>query len=322
MMHAISVLMSTFNESEIEIKMAIESIINQDFNDFEFIIVNDNPKRKDLSELLTQYCDKDSRIKIITNKKNIGLAMSLNKAAEVATSPYLLRMDADDISLPGRLRKQYEVIKTGRYDCICSGFEVIDSQGNKKDRKIRFYNSEDISRNLPFDNIIHHPTIIMTKKIFEDVGGYRDFPCAQDYDLWLRFLARGCVFYMIDEVLLQYRIRENSITSTAKLKQKYTCEYIKLLYMKRLKEGDDKYLYSDYLVFMEKNKANDDIKKEKFIKHNLLLAKANKNIQNKRYIIGYILRLRVFLTSSVYRYGYLKKISMKRLLNRKTESRY
>src|SRR5690625_3589842 len=169
MMPKITIMMSTFNETELELKLAINSILNQNFNDFEYIVVNDNPLRKDLSRILSEFEKEDSRFRVITNNKNIGLAMSLNKAAKLNSSKFLMRMDADDISLPGRINNQYEIINTGKYDCVFSNFELIDKNGITIQNQVynRYYNSMDIQRLLPYDNIIHHPTVLMTREIFE-----------------------------------------------------------------------------------------------------------------------------------------------------------
>ena len=82
----ISVLMSVYNESERELKESVDSILNQSYKNFEFIIVNDNPNNINLKLMLNRFASKDNRIKIIENEKNIGLAMSMNKACLLYTS--------------------------------------------------------------------------------------------------------------------------------------------------------------------------------------------------------------------------------------------
>lgn len=98
-LHKVSVLMSVYNETLNELAESIDSILNQTYKLFEFIIVNDNPTREDLKEILINYQNKDNRIKIIESKENIGLAMSLNKAFDISTGNILVRMDADDMML-------------------------------------------------------------------------------------------------------------------------------------------------------------------------------------------------------------------------------
>ena len=100
--------MSIYSEEEEWIRESIDSILNQTFSDFEFIIINDNPNRDKNNSLLTEYTRIDNRIIIITNEENIGLTKSLNKGLEIARGKYIARMDADDISLPTRFEKQVD----------------------------------------------------------------------------------------------------------------------------------------------------------------------------------------------------------------------
>ena len=101
-MSAISVLISIYKEPEVYIAEAVKSILNQTLSDIEIIIVNDNPQRKEIKGFVSSF--NDERIIFIQNEKNLGLALSMNKAAEYATAPYLARMDADDIAEPERLQ--------------------------------------------------------------------------------------------------------------------------------------------------------------------------------------------------------------------------
>lgn len=103
-MKKISVVMSIYNENIDEIKASIDSILNQTYENIEFIIILDNPTRLDINVLLTEYQKNDTRIKVIYNQKNEGLALSLNKGLEIATGEYIARMDSDDISLQDRLK--------------------------------------------------------------------------------------------------------------------------------------------------------------------------------------------------------------------------
>ena len=119
----ISVLMCTYNEKVIELKESIESILNQSYANFEFIIVNDGPDNVKGKNVLNYYAQKDKRIKIIENEINIGLAASLNKGLDFCNGEYLARMDADDISMPDRLEKEMEFLKKYSLDLV-SCFEI------------------------------------------------------------------------------------------------------------------------------------------------------------------------------------------------------
>ena len=102
-----SVLMSTYNETTKELDESINSILQQTYSNFEFLIINDNPNNYELEKTLKSY--KDSRIKIIHNEENLGLVKSLNNGLKYCNGQYVARMDADDISCPSRIQdeKQY-----------------------------------------------------------------------------------------------------------------------------------------------------------------------------------------------------------------------
>lgn len=102
--------MSVYNEPVDWMRQAIESILNQTYKDFEFIIVNDNPEREENQLVLNEYRDKDSRISVLCNDQNIGLTKSLNKGLENANCEFVARMDADDIAFPDRLKLQLQYL--------------------------------------------------------------------------------------------------------------------------------------------------------------------------------------------------------------------
>ena len=118
-MPKISVLMSVYNEPIDWMRQAIESILNQTYKDFEFIIVNDNPEREENQFVLNEYRNKDSRIIILCNEHNIGLTKSLNKGLTVANGEYIARMDADDIALPKRFEKQALYLAKNKNVFLC-----------------------------------------------------------------------------------------------------------------------------------------------------------------------------------------------------------
>ena len=127
----ISVIMSVYNEKKEWLQMSINSILNQSFKNFEFIIVLDNPDNIELKAVLEQFAAKDSRIKLIYNKKNMGLVYSLNSALKVAKGEYIARMDADDISELDRLEVQYNYFEQNPDIDFVSGFiRIIDEFDN------------------------------------------------------------------------------------------------------------------------------------------------------------------------------------------------
>ena len=124
----VSVIMSVYN-GEKYLKEAINSILNQTFKDYEFIIVNDASTDKSI-KILEEYAKKDNRIGLIHNEKNIGLTRSLNKAIKSANGAYIARQDADDISLPPRLEEEVNFLdKHPTVGLVGSYAWMIDEKG-------------------------------------------------------------------------------------------------------------------------------------------------------------------------------------------------
>jgi len=107
----ISVLMPVYKEPENYLKQSIESVLNQTYVDFEFIIILDNPENQKLEDLILEYRNKDSRIIFHKNNKNLGIAKTLNKGLQIAKGKYIARLDADDIAYPERLEKQLKIME-------------------------------------------------------------------------------------------------------------------------------------------------------------------------------------------------------------------
>ena len=128
-MPKISVLMCVYNDED-WLKNSIDSIVNQTFTDFEFVIVNDGSTDNSL-EIINSYSD--DRIRIINNEENLGLPKSLNRGLNLCKSELIARMDADDISMNNRLEKQYKYLKKNKEIALIGGqAEYIDSDGSKK----------------------------------------------------------------------------------------------------------------------------------------------------------------------------------------------
>ncbi len=307
----ISVLMSVYNEDESQIELAIKSILTQSYSNFELIIINDNPQNSTISKCLNQMKKLSPKIKIYSNHENMGLALSMNEAFKLSKGRYIARMDADDISFPSRFEKQIKVLEGGSYDFVFTNYDLIDEEGNIiKKKTSKYYDSSEIANIIYKKNIIHHPTVMMSRKIFEEAGGYRNFPCAQDYDFWLRLLNLNCRFYMINEVLFQYRIRGNSTTFRKKVQQQLTLEYSRKLLLERLRFGKDSYSFENYTKYIENKKLKNkkiEIQLEKGMKK---LSLASERLKKRRYFSFLYNRIIVFLGNSYYRNYYLTQKKM------------
>lgn len=307
----VSVLMSVYNETIEQLDKAVQSILNQTFDAFEFIIVMDNPDRMDLEQYLSKIVMIDNRVAVVKNEKNIGLARSLNIAAQFSVGKYLARMDADDISERKRLEKQYECIELGQYDLVCSSCCYIDDDENVIGHK-RKMSDDDLTRHLIYYCTITHPTVMMSRDAFDKVGGYRNFPCSQDYDLWLRFFESGSKMHLIDEELVQYRLRENSIGQSNWVKQMVTAWYIQNLHKERIRYRCDSFSQKSYKEFLELNGVFNDEYMKKIQKNATLKRKVDVwagNSSKKLYRIFFILILTV--KNGFYRKYYTKMIGNK-----------
>lgn len=244
-MPMISVIMSVYNEEQ-HVSQAIESILNQTFNDFEFIIVNDGSVDKTY-EIIKRHAEKDKRIRIMNHKKREGLANSLNDGIKIAQGKYIARMDADDISLPERLQKQVEFMERNpQTGAIGSCYQEVDESGNVLPRKQNPRSWKDIKKALFFYNPISHPTVMVRKEVLKKVGSYDEtFPTSQDYELFSR-IAQFSELRNHDEVLL---IRRFPKKVSGRKMRRQTIDSLRIQ-IKMLKRGS---YPLHYTVFLFKN---------------------------------------------------------------------
>jgi len=212
----VTVLMSVYN-GEKYLREAINSILNQTFKDFEFLIINDGSTDRTI-EILQSY--QDPRIKIINDEKNIGLTKSLNKGLKLARGEYIARMDADDISYPNRLEVQYDYLKNNpEVGLIGSWNDVIDEIGNTVGFWKCNYSSEDIYYILNFRNCLAHCSLLFKKELVLNNGGYNEtIKNAQDYELWSR-ISKVAKIYQIQRVLVKWRMDSHPINTQKETSQ-------------------------------------------------------------------------------------------------------
>ncbi len=217
-MASISVIMSVYNEPLNWLKESIESILNQTFREFEFIIINDNPQREDIIESLLTYKGQDNRIHIINNKNNYGPAGSKNKGLAIATGKYIAIMDADDISRPERLERQYHFLENHNgIFLVGSSVKIIGQNGTLKEKITKHSSHKQIVKDLFTGRLaFYHPTIMFRNESFM----YREkFKVTLDLDLYLTFLSSSKRFSNLKDVLLYYRVSNKSISMTKKRTQ-------------------------------------------------------------------------------------------------------
>lgn len=225
-MPKISVILSVGSQKKY-LKDAVQSILNQTFKDFEFIIINDASKNLEIP--------KDSRIKIITNTRHLGLTRSLNIGLKKAKGEFIARMDADDISKPERLKTETEFLEQNPdVALVGSWVDLINEKGSFLHTKKLPIDYENIKNNLIKANQFYHPTLLIRKNILDKVGFYDEkYEFSQDYELVLRIASKYQVAN-IPESLLEYRVNTKSAISHG-----YVKEQAKFALMARIKALKD-----------------------------------------------------------------------------------
>lgn len=205
-MPKISVVMSVYNGQRY-LRESVDSILNQTFADFEFVIINDGSTDK-TRDILSGYEHKDRRVKII-DQQNLGLTRSLNKAILLSHAEFIARQDADDISLRERLFKEYEVISGDEAaDLVCSWYYIIDGNGKMVlERKLP--DERLLAKIIKRENLIAHSSVMLRKTSFFQAGGYdARYKYGQDWFLWQKMNS----IKVLPESLLKYRWADENIT--------------------------------------------------------------------------------------------------------------
>ncbi|WP_155964617.1 glycosyltransferase [Wohlfahrtiimonas chitiniclastica] len=182
---------------------AINSILNQSFRDFEFIIVANGAASNEIENYIFSYFN-DPRIRII--KSSIGqLAYALNLAIDASQYDYIARMDADDIAHKDRLEKQLAYLQKHNLDLVGSSVNLINENDIEIGQRVAL-SGKNINKALPFKCPFIHPTVFYIKERIVNVRGYNSGFNSEDYDLWLRLNRQGITWDNIQEPLLDYRI--------------------------------------------------------------------------------------------------------------------
>lgn len=207
-MPKVSLIMATFNDQPKYLNIAIESIINQSFKDWELIIVDDSNDANTI-ETIDRYSKKDNRIKVVRNNETkYGFVPALNVGLEKACGNYIGRMDGDDISYPMRLEKEVDFLEANlEIDVVGTQTAIIDENGNKTS-EIRFpAHGVKFSVFQIFRCPMQHGTILMRSKLINHGIRYDEhFKRSEDLELWLRLQKKGYRLYNIQEILYDFRI--------------------------------------------------------------------------------------------------------------------
>lgn len=212
----VSILLPAYNAS-LYLQQALDSIIEQTFNDFEVLLIDDGSS-DNTSDIAREYSNRDVRIKYYKNEQNMGLIKTLNKGLMLAKGEYIVRMDSDDIMIKDRLHKQV-VFMDANPECIVSGGQIRyfgDLKGRAPKLPLHY---EDL-RYMALTNCpLYHPTVIVRASSLKKLGlNYNEsYIHAEDYKLWSDIImSTSNSVENIDDIILNYRISKDQITSKYK----------------------------------------------------------------------------------------------------------
>lgn len=208
----VSVIMAVHN-AEDTLKESLASVLGQTFGNFEVIIINDGSGDR-TGDILQLAAAQDSRVNVFTQEQR-GLTNSLNRAISISQGQYLARQDGDDLSMPERLEQQVRKLDGDEgLAAVGTATVIIDKQGKPMGRFPTAHGAAAVRDGLrALRTTPVHGSMMLRKKHFDAVGGYREaFSASQDFDLWLR-LTEQFTIDNLTQPLYQWRITPDSVTA-------------------------------------------------------------------------------------------------------------
>lgn len=206
-MPEISVIMSVYWETNQQLKRSIDSILNQTFKNFEFIIILDNPNNFKAKTLIENYVKLDRRIVFLENRKNIKLGASLNKWIKIAQWKYIARMDWDDTCNLQRLAKQQSYFKKNEEtDLLFTWWCEIDEQWETNIRIPTQFDLKNIWKTFFYKSPILHASMMCKKEILIKYQ-YPEIDRPEDFSLFLDLIYAKYVFDVLEENLYTFYVQ-------------------------------------------------------------------------------------------------------------------
>ncbi|MBO4894983.1 MAG: glycosyltransferase family 2 protein [Clostridia bacterium] len=202
----ISIIMAAYN-AEKTIGFAIESVLAQTYKDYELIIVNDCSSDS-TEEIVRIYVENDSRIKLISNEKNLGVSLSRLEALKVANGEWIAVLDSDDAWVPEKLEKQTALQKELEADLVFTGVRYIRADGAPIDWAFKVP-GETCYKELLKQNVIANPSALVRKELYSEHYAIGD-EMHEDFAVWLSILKTGIKAYAVTEPLTVVRVSPNS----------------------------------------------------------------------------------------------------------------
>ena len=204
----VSVIMPAYNSQDF-ISESIQSVIDQDYQNWELWIIDDASKDS-TKEIAKNFSNNDSRIHLIENTANLGTHHSRNKGIKAAQGDFIAFLDADDIWKTQKLSKQLEFIRKKDAHSCFSSYELISEDGTKLNKKVHALPELSYDKLLKANYVGNLTGIYNAKKLGKIFCP--EISKRQDWALWLQVIKEGGTIYGIQESLAQYRVRKNSIS--------------------------------------------------------------------------------------------------------------
>lgn len=207
-MNLVSIIIPYFKKKDY-ILDAINSILNQTYQNFEIIVVYDDIDKSELS-LIHKIQKVDKRIKVLINKKNLGAGLSRNYAIKNSNGKYIAFLDADDIWNVEKLKKQVSIMEQKNLSITHTSYKILDKNNN--------YATIRIAKNLDYKKLLKScdvglSTVMIKKNLFSKKNKFSNLKTKEDYALWLLLTKAGYIFYPIKEILTSWRTSQNSLSS-------------------------------------------------------------------------------------------------------------
>ena len=207
-MNLVSIIIPYFKKKDY-ILDAINSILNQTYQNFEIIIVYDDIDKSELS-LIYKIQKVDKRIKVLINKKNLGAGLSRNYAIKNSNGKYIAFLDADDIWNVEKLKKQVNIMEQKNLPITHTSYVILDKNNNHANIRL--------AKNLDYKKLLKScdvglSTVMIKKDLFSKKNKFSNLKTKEDYVLWLLLTKGGYIFYPIKEILTSWRISQNSLSS-------------------------------------------------------------------------------------------------------------
>lgn len=214
MNNLISVILPVYNGSKY-LSIAIESILNQSYQNLEVIIIDDGSSDNSL-KIIRNYEKKDERI-IVISRENRGTTFTLNEGIRIAKGKYIAKMDQDDVSLPLRLEKQYQLLEQANGDICGCHYIIMDIHGKILGTRLSPLTEESTILYLSYSVPFAHGSVLIRKSFLVENDILYDRTkrlYAEDYDLWLRMYGANAIFLNVDDFLFKYRVDDLSFSHT------------------------------------------------------------------------------------------------------------